>query len=123
MKSVFEDQDDTNRRQFYWDNLKFSSAIETLIVADRYSYADLRQRTLAFVCEQFEKFYFTQIRKLNLQLFRELLENEELSAPEELIFDHLMEWSRVNAPERAQYMPDLLKLIQFDHIPSRFEKL
>lgn len=82
-------------RRFYIGKLSISNAVKAFMIADTYSYADMRQRAIEFVRANFAGISTAKTRELDHKLVLELLKSEELNASEEMIFDHLLEWSRL----------------------------
>lgn len=103
-------------RQFYGEKLNINTAIEAFMIADKYSYADLRQSAFNFVCANFEKISTAENRKLDHLLLREVLECKHLNSFQAWIFKVLLEWPVFNADKRKQHMPEFLQLIQLGHL-------
>lgn len=103
-------------RQFLVDKLNVNNAVDTLTIADKYSFAKLRRRALKLICESFELVSSEKLQQINHRLLRELLQCDNLNAPEELIFNRLFEWFEASKTHRNEHMPELLKLIQLQRI-------
>lgn len=80
-------------RRYCAENVCIKNAIEMFKLADKYSFTDLRQTTLDFICRKFKKIPIDEFVKLGHQLMQQVLKCDQLSSPEELIFDRLLEWS------------------------------
>lgn len=104
--------------RFYAEELNVMNSISTLMVADKYCIADLRQRALDFICGSFEKVPATDIQRLDFRLLHEVLKNDNIEATEELVFKRLMEWFQEEETEREKHMPELLQLVRLEQIPS-----
>lgn len=102
-------------RQFFSDNLSINNSLETLLIADKYSYSVLRQQAFQFICETFESIPSTEILKFDHALFEELLKCNDVDATEEMIFNRLLEWFSNSEDDRKDYMPELLKLIRLEY--------
>lgn len=107
---------------FWSENLALSNCLDTFLSADKYSLKDLREKSLNFICEQFEALPVTELQKINANFIADLLKCDKIHAREEFIFRRLAEWAGYHETTRAKYVPDLLKLIQLDKIsqPVRF---
>lgn len=106
-------------REFRADNLNAANAVDTLMMADKYSFAELRQRTLNWICESFESMPSGEIQKVDHRLLQELMRCDQIDASEEMIFNRLYEWFERSASMREKHMPDLLRLIRLENIPSQ----
>lgn len=103
-------------RRFYRDTLDVKNSVSTMMVADRYSYTDLRQQAFDIVCAGFEKVAATEILKLDHRFMRDLLNCDKIQANEDTVFMRLFDWSQIQEKERSQYMPEMLALIRLKHI-------
>lgn len=105
--------------QFYAAKLSVDNSVDTLIIADKYSDVGLRQRALDLICESFETVPMQDIQRLGHELMQELLKCDKIQAPEELVFKRLFEWFKKNEEERKKHMPEMLKLIRLEYVPSQ----
>lgn len=101
-------------RRYYERNLSLNNCVEALMIADKYSHADLRQKALKFVSGSFENVPATDVHKLDPRIFQDLLKSEKIQATEELVFTRLMEWFHSNEVDHKTFMSQLLKLIRLD---------
>lgn len=106
-------------RQIYKDKLSINNGVDTLLVADKYGYVDLRQHSLDFISKSFDLVPTKDIQRLDHQLMLEILKCGKIQATEELVFKRLLEWFEYNEDERKQHMATLLKLIRLEHISSQ----
>lgn len=103
-------------RAFYNEKLSARNAVEAFMIADKYSYADLRQRALNLICDKFRKVPMVEIQKLDHRQMRDLLKSENINSLEELIFDRVLDWWRNDMKNREAHLPRLLQLIQLKNI-------
>lgn len=104
--------------RFYAHKLNVTNSTNTLMVADKYNIADLRQRAFDFIFGSFEKVPTADIQRLDFRLLHEILKCDKIDATEELVFKRLLEWSQDEPTEREKHMPDLLKQVRLEHISS-----
>lgn len=102
--------------QFWNDNLAISNCVETFMLADTYSFADLRKKSIDFICEHFEAVDAIELRKITVMFFFELLKYDQIHAREEFIFQRLAEWVESYETTRSKHVPDLLKSIRLEKI-------
>lgn len=102
-------------RQYYDDHLNVNNSLATLLIAEKYSYPTLRKRALDYCCEAFELIPSTEIQKFDHSLLEELLKRDNINATEESIFNRLMDWFNHSEVDRAEHMPELIKLIRLKH--------
>lgn len=103
--------------QYYDDKLSVDNAVNTLLAADRYSKIGLRQAALNIIYESFERVPTMDIQTLGHLLLEEILKHDKIQAPEELVFERLLEWYRNDKTVRTPRMSELLKLIRLEYIP------
>lgn len=105
--------------QFYADNLNVANSVGTLVVADKHSFLDLRQRALGIICKTFECIPSTELQKICHRLLQELLKCDNINATEVMVFKRLLEWFGLFERDREQFMPDMLELIRLQHMTSQ----
>lgn len=110
-------------RQFFDDNLNLDNSLETLLIADKYSYLVLRERAFRFMCETFESIPSTEVQKFEHTLLEEVLKCNNVNATEEMIFTRLLEWMNKSENERTEHMPELLKLIRLQHFSPQVNSI
>lgn len=102
--------------QFYADKLCVTNCVDAFIAADKYGYADVRQKAFDLICCSFENLSSAEIQKMDHQLLRGVLKCHRINATEELVFNQLVEWCQNEGNDREQYMPELLKRIRLEHL-------
>lgn len=102
---------------FYAEKLSITNAVNTLMIADRYSNLISRQKAFDVVCESFETLPETDIQQLEHRLLLEILKCDEIQATEECVLQRVLKWFQIEMGEREQHMPELLKLIRLEYIP------
>lgn len=100
--------------------LNASNAIDTLLIADKFSLPELRQRSFEFVCASLDIIPSADILQINHQLLRDLLISDTITVPEEFIFVRLMDWYEHKNVEREKMMPTLLQCVRLNYITSQF---
>lgn len=103
-------------KQYWIDTLATSNCVETFVLADTYSFLDLRQKSLQMICDKFESVANTDLRKLESQYFYELLQCYEIHALEDFIFQRLVLWVDYDEENRAEHASNLLTLIRLEKI-------
>lgn len=104
---------------FGLNGLNAKNCVEVLLDADEHYLAELKSRAFDMTCANYEKFTSEDIAKIDKTTFRELLMCERLSGTETAIFNGLVRWIKVNEAEKSNYIPDFLKLIRLEHIPTQ----
>lgn len=104
--------------QYLQENLSVQNCVETLSLADKYSFGQLKANALALVCANFERISSTDISKLDGDILGDILKQDQIEAPETKIFSYLVEWAKKNETEEVNYMPQLLKAIRLDYMPG-----
>lgn len=105
--------------RFFYEKLSVNNAVDILLVADKYSKRDLRKSALDKICSSFQMVPTGDIETIDYQLMQELLRSDKIQAPEELVFERLLKWYGANESGRDRYMPEMLKLIRLEYIPSQ----
>lgn len=105
--------------KFYAEKLNAKNSVDTLLIADEYNKFDLRLQTLNFICDALEMVPSMDVQRLNHRLLQEILQSDNIEATEELVFKRLFEWFEYNGAERKIYMPELLRLIRLENIPTQ----
>lgn len=104
--------------QYLQSSLSTENCMETLVLADRYCFKELRKNALEMVSAKYEEIPTADILLINASLFGELLKSDRIKAPETVIFNSLLEWANEGGIERASCLPELLKLIRLEFIPG-----
>lgn len=86
--------------------------------ADKHDLKDLRQKSMKAICEDFENIPIDELRKIDGNVFCEILNNDEIAADETIIVDRLIRWLEGNELVRAEYAPKLLDAVQLKLIPA-----
>lgn len=102
--------------RFYAGQLSVNNFEDTLLIADKFNNAELREHVINFLCECFESVSLTDVQRLGFSSLHRLLECEKIQATEELIFKRVMEWFQKDQADRRKYMNQLLKLIRLQHV-------
>lgn len=109
--------------QFWIENLQESNCLEIFEAADKYSLKDLRKTSFEFICENFEALDGSELQKVKVSIFSELLRNGQVKAREEFIFERLVEWAGYHETTRAKHIPDLFKSIRLEKISQPVRSL
>lgn len=109
-------------KQFWKENLTRYNCVHIFLSADKFSFLDLRQKSLDFIGEHFEALAISGLQNLEFPYFAELLKCDEIHSREELIFQHLEQWIDYDDKNRLKYGQRLFKLIRLGKItrPVRF---
>lgn len=105
--------------RFYEGNLSPTNCVDAFIVADKYSYANLRQQAVDLICRRFTIVPTEEIQRLGHRLLQEVLKSDKIQSTEELVVQRLMEWFHSSEVDRKPHMADLLNLIRLDLITSQ----
>lgn len=103
--------------QFWNDKLRVANCVEIFGCADKYSFLDLRQKSLDFICEHFVDVAPSDLQELEFEFIAEVLKCNEINALEEYIFQQMLQWVDCDGEKRSQYCADVLKMIQMEKIP------
>lgn len=99
--------------------LSLYNCVEYFLLANTNNSPDLRKNALQFICNRFKNVPSREISKLDFDSFKEVIESDEITATEELVFDRLVEWTRCDEFDRSKHVSDLLKCIRLKHIPTK----
>lgn len=105
--------------QFYADKLSVNNSVDTLLIADKCNNANLRRWALDLICESFEVVPLAHFGRLESRLLQTILVCDKISATEECVLQRLLEWFQLKERYRKQFMPDLLKMVRLEYIPSQ----
>lgn len=102
--------------QFWCDSLATSNCLDIFSAADQYSFKDLRKKSFDFICENFEALAASELQKIKVSFFSELLKCDQICAREEFIFQRLTEWAGYHETTRSKHVPELFKSIRLEKI-------
>lgn len=105
-------------KQYLRENVDAENCVDTLMLADKYNLVQLRGNALQLVRENFVNIPIAAILRIDGKVFTELLESDEIEAPETYILKILIRWAVVNGTENAKIMPELLKRIRLNCLPA-----
>lgn len=107
---------ETKCERFMIDNLRSSNCLELFLEADKYSFKDLREKSINFICNRFEALPASELSEMPLSFIIDVLKNDQVHANEDLIFRRLVEWIAVDEKTRSQHASELLRLIRMDKL-------
>lgn len=102
--------------QYLEDNSDGENCVDTLMLTNKYDLIQLKKSALKLVCEEFGNLSPTDILKMDGKVFKELLECEQIDAPETEIFNRLVDWAPYK--DNAILLPELLRSIRLDCLPA-----
>lgn len=80
---------------------------------------NLRTKAIEVVCKGFANIPSAKMCTLDFENFEEVICSDANTAPEEMIFDRLVEWVEYDELGRSQYVFDLLKCVRLKHISTK----
>lgn len=87
------------------------------LIADRYSFRELREQTIDVACENFRIVSKTDdFMQLNYQVLREILTSDKVFAPEEDIFDAAMKWINYDESNRKILIGEILHILRLTQV-------
>lgn len=108
--------------EFRSRRISINNCVDWLNFSDKHDMGNLHENALQMVCKEFENIPSLQMRKLDFENFEEVISSNRNTAPEELIFDRLVEWVEFDEAGRSRYAADLLKHIRLKHITAKVMK-
>lgn len=112
--------------QFFCATLSVRNCLEWFMFAvDNNSFRELRKRALRMMCLEFCNISTLRLNMITLdfEIFKEMIASDENTAPEEAIFERLVEWVKFDEPSRSKYVADLLRCIRMEHIPTKVRRI
>lgn len=104
--------------QFWSEHLAINNCLRVLIAAEKYHLTDLWQTTLRYVCEKLADIPVVDLVKIDEKIMKAILEYDQTSAAEMLIFDRLVKWVEHDEPNRSIHFATLAGLIRLEHLPG-----
>lgn len=95
------------------------NCIDWLEFADKNYMENLRSKAIQVVCKEFANIPSAEMCTIDFENFEEIIRSDANTAPEEMIFDRLVEWVERDELGRSQYVADLLKCVRLKHIPTK----
>lgn len=106
---------------FFYKNLSIRNCIDWFVfAANKESFRELRQKAFQMICKKFDEISSLQMNliKLEYEDFKEMIAASENSAPEEAIFERMVQWVEIDASARGKYVSDLLSCIRLELISA-----
>lgn len=103
--------------KFWTAILAIDNCVEIFLNADRYHLTNLRSKALKLICDRFEEVPIDESQQFDVKNLQEVLKLNQITAPETVIFDRLVQWIN-HTKIKAKIAPEMLKLIRLDHISS-----
>lgn len=107
---------------FFDENLSIRNCIEWFVFAtNKESFCELRQKAFQLICKKFDKISVLQMNliKLEYEDFKEMIVASENTAPEDVIFERMVEWIEIDESARGKYVSDLLSCIRLEFISTQ----
>lgn len=92
--------------------------MDILLKANKFHLTALKPLVFDKISNHFAAIEIREISKFEVETLKEILKNDNLCGNEDNIFERLVGWLDANPEQRAQYIPDLLKLIRLEHISA-----
>lgn len=99
--------------------ISIDNCISLLLLGDQQHEPELKEEALQIVCKEFEAIPAHEMCQLDCKTFAEVLERDTITAPEEVIFDRLVQWICFDEMDRSKHAADLIKLIRLKHIATK----
>lgn len=111
-------------QQFWNDNLATSNCVEIFSLADRFSFLELRKKSLDMICEYFEELSTNAIQALPFSCFSELLKCDLIHTvwQEEFIFQRMALWVDFDEEHRSKYTSELFRSIRLQILSKQVRK-
>lgn len=105
--------------EFRCGQISIDNCIGWLAFADNNYVDKIRENAFEMVCKEFASISSPELCKLEFDSFEEVINSDRNTAPEEIIFDRLVEWIQFDEMDRSKYAFDLLKCIRLKHIATK----
>lgn len=104
---------------FWAKRLRFENWVDIYIKADKYSLTDLKSKIFQLICDHFERVPADDLVHVDQCFFRDLMKNERIQVPEQLLFTRLQQWIAYEPIERTKYANEFIKFIRLEHLAGQ----
>lgn len=121
--ALVDDLSLSKRQKCFEEKLTSHNCVEWFILAGNMdSFRGLREKAFRLICKEFGSVASTQLNRLSLEDFKEVISADKIPATEPLIFERLVEWVEYDKSARAKHVMELLNCIRLEHIPDRVKR-
>lgn len=104
---------------FWSENIGINRCLKILLVADKYQLTDLWQKSLRYICENFEDIPIGEMVKVDGKNFGAILKQRQITAAESIIFERFVEWIQYDVANRATFVASYANLIRLCHFAGK----
>lgn len=99
--------------------ITIANCCDWLIHADMHNLKRLRANAFKMCCINFASILSGDLCKVDREIFEEIIDADDTRAPEEVIFDRLVQWIAFDEMDRSKHVSGLLKCIRLKHIETK----
>lgn len=106
--------------QYLDERLNLETCVHHFILADKYSFVDLRKKFFDFIAENFVKLsQCNSLTVLDKRCAFEIFNSDKINTSEEAVFYAVQNWIDYNEPCRQKFIKNLLNCVRLEHIPPK----
>lgn len=103
--------------KFWSENLDSNCCLNVLSEAEKYHLTELSETSMRYICENLMDIPIREMVKIDQKMLGAILEQNEITAAESVIFDRFMKWIQHDELNRSAHVASLAKSIRLEHLP------